>query len=57
MNMRTKHQILVWHQIGLWRENMMLTLRIIQFCHANKKAPAARPILAKFPSITCTNNP
>ena len=22
---------------GLWRENLMLTLRSIQFCHANNK--------------------
>ena len=22
---------------GLWRENMMLTLKSIQFCHANNK--------------------
>ena len=37
---------------GLWRENMMWTLRIIQFYHVL----ATRPILAKFPNITCTIN-
>jgi hypothetical protein len=26
----------------LWRENMMLTMRIIQFCHANNKQVIVR---------------
>jgi hypothetical protein len=35
----------------------MLTLRIIQFSHANNKlVPASRPILAKIPNTTSTIN-
>jgi hypothetical protein len=41
MKIRTKAQNFGWKsgsgRTGLWRENMMLTLRSIQFCHANNK--------------------
>jgi hypothetical protein len=61
----TKFWLKIWQDWALAREYMMLTLRSIQFCHANNKqvimrivlAPAARPILAKFPNITRTINP
>jgi hypothetical protein len=33
-NKSTKFWLKVWQD---WRENMMLTLRSIQFCHANNK--------------------
>jgi hypothetical protein len=34
-NKSTKFWLKVW-RTGLWRENIMLTLRSIQFCHANE---------------------
>jgi hypothetical protein len=38
-NKSTKFWLKVWQDwpTGLWRENMMLTLSSIQFCHANNK--------------------
>jgi hypothetical protein len=33
-NKSAKFWLIVWQD---WRENMMLTLRSVQFCHANNK--------------------
>ena len=57
-NKSTKFWLIVWQDWALVREYMMLTLRSIQFCHANnKQVTAARPILVQFPNITHTINP
>jgi hypothetical protein len=55
-NKSTKFWLKVW-QDWLWRENMMLILRIIQFCHANKKQLLSNFVKISKHNSTRTINP